>query len=273
MAGRFQDKVAIITGGSKGIGEGCVRVFHKNGAKVVFCSRGEEEGRKLEAELNQNPGTNAGEVAFIRCDVTKEEEIRAMIHFAVEKFGRLDCLINNAGWHPPHQPIDQFSAEDFRFLLDTNLVSYFLASKYALPHLRKTQGSIINVSSLVATLGQVGAVTYVATKGGINGLTNALAVDEAKYNVRVNTLSPGNIWTPLWEAGVKNLPDAQKQIDAGAEAQLLGRFGTIHEAGEACLFLAAEATFTTGTNLPLTGGAELNYGMKNRQNKSDTNIF
>ena len=127
-----------------------------------------------------------------------------------------------------------------------------------------------------------------------------------RHNVRVNTLSPGNIWTPLWEAGVKSLPDAQKQIDAGkilkcsagdvlcvqlhltrthaqflrdiltflgADAQLLGRFGTIFEAGEACLFLAAEATFTTGSNLPLTGGAELNYGMKNRQNKSNTNIF
>jgi len=273
MSGRFKEKVAIITGGSKGIGEGCVRVFHKNGAKVVFCSRGEEDGRKLESELNQCQEPDCGVAAFIRCDVTKEDEIRAMIDFAVDKFGRIDCLINNAGWHPPHQPIDTFSAEDFRSLLDTNLVSYFLASKYALPYLRQTQGSIINMSSLVATLGQVGAATYVATKGGINGLTNALAVDEAKHNVRVNTVSPGNIWTPLWEAGVQSMPDPQKQIDSGAEAQLIGRFGTIFEAGEACLFLASEATFTTGANLPLTGGAELNYASKSRQKGSDDTIF
>lgn len=270
---RFKDKVVIITGGSKGIGEGCVRVFHKNGANVIFCARGEEAGKKLELELNKSEDAERGYAIFVRCDMTKEEEIRAMIDLAVDKYGRIDCLINNAGWHPPHKPIDQFSAQDFRSLLDLNLVSYFLASQMSLPHLRKTQGSIINVSSLVATLGQVGAVTYVATKGGINALTNALAVDEAKHNVRVNTLSPGNIWTPLWEAGVQSMPDPQGQIDAGADAQLLGRFGTILEAGEACLFLAAEATFTTGANFPLTGGAELNYASKSRQKGNDDTIF
>lgn len=273
MVGRYQGKVAIVTGGSKGIGEGIVRVFHKNGAKVVFCSRGEEAGIALESELNALNGDEFGEVAFIRCDVTKEEEIKAMIQFAIDKFGQLDCLINNAGWHPPHKPIDEFSVEDFRSLLDTNLVSYFTTSKYSLPHLRKTQGNIINVSSLVATMGQVGAVTYVATKGGISALTIALAVDEARNNVRVNTISPGNVWTPLWEAGVQSMPDPEKQIQSGAEAQLLGRFGTIIEAGEACLFLAAEATFNTGMNLPMTGGAELNYGKKTRVEGRGDTIF
>jgi len=157
----------------------------------VFCARGESDGKKLEDKLN-GTSSSSGEVVFFKCDMTKEENIKQLVDFTVEKFGRLDCLVNNAGWHPAHKPIDEFSADDFRSLLDLNLVSYFLASKFALPHLRKTRGSIVNVSSLTSQIGQLGAVTYVATKGGIDGLTKALAVDEARYDVRVNALTIGN---------------------------------------------------------------------------------
>src|SRR5207249_1959168 len=127
-----------------------------------------------------------GEAVFIKCDVSKTDEIQNLIDQTVEKFGRIDCLINNAGWHPPHKPIDEFSVEEFRDLLDLNLVSVFAACKFALPHIRKTKGNIINMSSLVGTIGQVGATTYIATKGGITALTKALAVDEAAYGIRVN---------------------------------------------------------------------------------------
>ena len=106
-------------------------------------------------------------------------------------------MINNAGWHPDHRPIDEYSIADFEYLLRLNLVSYFVASKYALPHLRKARGSIINMSSLVGEIGQERAVTYVATKSAIIGMTRALAIDEAQRGVRVNAVLPGTIATPL----------------------------------------------------------------------------
>jgi len=259
---RYDGKVTIVTGGSKGIGEGCVRVFAAAGSKVVFCSRGADDGKALEAEVN---ATGVGEAAFVKCDVTKPEDIQRLIDFAVEKYGRIDCLINNAGAHPDHRPIDGFSVEDFQALLNLNLVSYFAASKYALPHLRKVKGNIINMSSLVGKIGQVGAVTYCATKGGIDAFSRALAVDEAQFDVRVNTVSPGNVWTPMWAAGIVGAADPQAVRRAGDEAQLLGRMGTIEESGKLCLYIAADATFTTGADFILSGGAELNYGRKTRK--------
>ncbi|HSL22453.1 MAG TPA: SDR family NAD(P)-dependent oxidoreductase [Vicinamibacterales bacterium] len=260
---RYADKVTIVTGGSKGIGLGCVRVFvQEGGSNVVFCSRHEAEGRAVEAEMNR---AGPGSAHFVRADVSRVEDIRSVIDFAVQRFGRIDCLINNAGWHPPHKPIDEFSIDEFRSLLELNLVSYFAACKFALPHLRRVEGNIINMSSLVGSMGQLGATTYVATKGGISALTKALAVDEAAHGVRVNAVSPGNIYTPLWQEAIDAAPDPGQCRGDGEAAQLLGRMGTIEEAGRLCLYLAAEATFTTGVDHIISGGAELGYGRKSRR--------
>jgi NAD(P)-dependent dehydrogenase (short-subunit alcohol dehydrogenase family) len=263
---RYKDKVVIVTGGSKGIGAGCVKVFvEQGGSKVVFCSRNEKEGKAFEAEVNQRNSAGPGQAFFMRADVSKVEDIKHVIDATAERFGRIDCLINNAGWHPPHKKIDDFSVEDFRSLLDLNLVSIFAACKFALPHLRKVKGNIINMSSLVGIMGQDGAVTYVATKGGITSFTKALAVDEAAHEVRVNAVSPGNIYTPLWQEAIDASPDPAKTRADGDAAQLLGRMGTIEESGQLCLFLAAEATFTTGVDHIQSGGAELAYGRKTRR--------
>ncbi|MBI3854497.1 MAG: SDR family oxidoreductase [Planctomycetes bacterium] len=258
----YTDKVVLVTGASKGIGEGCVRVFAGAGAKVVFCARGERAGRALESQVNAR---GPGSALFLPCDVSKVDQVEGVVDEAVKRHKRLDCLINNAGWHPPHKPIDGFSAQDFRELLELNLVSLFVACRRALPHLRKTKGSIINMSSLVGQMGQLHATTYVATKGAITSFTKALAVDEAVHDVRVNSVSPGNVWTPLWQEAVDQAPDPKKCKADGEAAQLLGRMGTIEEAGKLCLFLAAEATFTTGVDHILSGGAELAYGRKTRK--------
>jgi NAD(P)-dependent dehydrogenase (short-subunit alcohol dehydrogenase family) len=258
---RYADKVTIVTGGSHGIGAGCVRAFVEAGATVVFCSRGEKEGKALAAEVSAR---GPGRAEFARCDVSKEAEVRALVAGVVARHGRLDCLINNAGWHPPHKPIDDFTAQDFRDLLELNLVSIFVACQEALPHLRKTRGNVINMSSLVGNMGQLHATTYVATKGAITAFTKALAIDEAAHGVRVNAVSPGNVWTPLWKEAVDASPDPARTRADGDAAQVLGRMGTIDEAGRLCLFLAAEATFTTGVDHILSGGAELAYGRKTR---------
>ncbi|XP_017347923.2 17-beta-hydroxysteroid dehydrogenase 14 [Ictalurus punctatus] len=263
-AQRYRDKVVIVTGGSKGIGRGIVKVFVQNGAKVVFCARGVDEGKHVEDKLNK---AGPGLCLFVSCDVSKEEDIKRLITTTVERFGQIDCLVNNAGWHPPHKPTDDTSAEEFRELLNLNLISYFLASKFALPYLRKTQGNIINVSSLVASIGQKDAAPYVATKGAIISMTKAMAVDESRYNVRVNCFSPGNVMTPLWEELAGQTADAAAAIKEGENAQLLGRMGTEEESGLVALFLAADATFCTGVDLLLSGGAELNYGFKSQIHK------
>ena len=260
---RYQDRVVIITGGSKGIGKGCVQVFVEAGSSVVFCSRGKSEGDSLAEELNAR---GPGQAHFVQCDVSKAEDVRNLIDRAVARSGRIDCLINNAGWHPPHKPIDEFSIQDFRDLLELNLISIFTACKFALPYLRRSKGNIINMSSLVGSMGQLHATTYVATKSAITGFTKALAIDEAMHEVRVNSVSPGNIYTPLWQEAIEAAPDPAKCRAEGDAAQLFGRMGTIEEAGRLCLFIASEATFTTGVDHILSGGAELAYGRKARRN-------
>ncbi|KAM4014768.1 L-fucose dehydrogenase isoform 1-T1 [Anomaloglossus baeobatrachus] len=265
---RYHSKVVIVTGGTKGIGEAIVRVFVKNGASVVFCSK-EETASDLEAELKSS---GAGAALYVSCDVTKEEEIKRLIDVTAKTYGRIDCLINNAGWHPPEQIIDHTSAQDFQDLLSLNLIGYFLTAKYALPHLRKTQGNIINVSSLVGIIGQKHAIPYVATKGAVTAMTKAMAVDESQYNVRVNSISPGNIWTPLWKELSSHSTDPDAMILGGKDAQLLGRMGTAEECANAALFLAAEGTFCTGIDILLTGGAELNYANKTQQ-KTRSSIY
>jgi NAD(P)-dependent dehydrogenase (short-subunit alcohol dehydrogenase family) len=256
---QYQNKVAIVTGAASGIGAGCARVFVEAGAYVVIADRQSDKGIALADELNT---FRRGKALFVHTDITDIEQIRRMIETTVEQCGRLDCLINNAGWHPPHLPIDEFSVEDFRSLLELNVVSVFAACQLALPHLRRTRGNIINIASLVASIGQLHATTYVATKGAVLSFTKALAIDEARHGVRVNSISPGNIWTPLWEAGAHSMPDPAAAIAEGEAAQVLGRMGTPEEAGKLCLFLAAEATFTTGVDHILSGGAELAYGRK-----------
>ncbi|XP_040833848.1 17-beta-hydroxysteroid dehydrogenase 14 [Ochotona curzoniae] len=252
--GRYAGKVVIVTGGGRGIGAGIVRAFVDSGAQVVICDKDEPRGRALEQELRG--------AVFMPCDMTREEEVRGLVAETVRRFGRLDCVVNNAGYHPPPQRIEETTAQGFRDLLELNLLGAFTLCKLALPHLRKSQGNIINISSLVGALGQPQALPYVATKGAVTAMTKALALDESQYGVRVNCISPGNIWTPLWQGLAALAPDPMAAIREGAMTQPLGRMGQPAEVGAAALFLASEASFCTGIELFVTGGAELGYACK-----------
>jgi len=256
----YTDKVVIISGGSKGIGAGCARVFVDAGCRIVICARGLESGATLAKELTEK---GPGRCDFIQCDVSKPADIENLIAGTIDMHGRLDCLINNAGYHPSIKRIDDFTLDEFRDVLNTNLVSQWYACKCALPHLRRTRGSIINVSSLVGEMGQEGATTYCATKGGITAFTKALAIEEAASGVRVNAVLPGNIITESRSEFIASRKDGPA-IDRWVESlQVMGRSGTAREVGQACLFLASEAAkFITGIALLITGGAELGYGVK-----------
>ena len=253
---KLQDKVAVITGGSAGIGLGCARVFGKHGCKVVIGSRGQEAGQAAEKEL-----TDAGFTAlFVPTDVTVESEVARLIETAVEHFGQLDCMVNNAGWHPPGETIDQVSVADFEQLLRLNLTSTFIGCKLAIPHLRKVRGSIINMSSEAGIIGQTEAPRYVATKAGQIGLTRALALDLAADGIRVNVVCPAGVRTPMWEEWAASLLDPRQALEMAKRAHPLGRLATIDEIGEVCAFLASnEASFITGQAICPDGGAGLGF--------------
>jgi len=260
LAGRYENRVTLVTGGSKGIGEGCVRVFFAAGSHVAFCSRGQAEGDALAAELNSMGQSNRA--LFVKTDVSKVDAIEALVAAVIAEFGRLDCLINNAGWHPPPRTIDDFSIAEMQDLFQLNFISIFAACKFALPHLRKVRGNIINMSSWVGVYGQAQAPTYTATKGAITSFSKGLAIDEAANDVRVNVVSPGNIWTPLWKTWSDGEENPEAAREAGDRVQIMGRKGTIEETGRLCLCIAADMTFTTGIDHIQSGGAELGYGIR-----------
>ncbi|XP_060110568.1 17-beta-hydroxysteroid dehydrogenase 14-like isoform X2 [Heteronotia binoei] len=156
---------------------------------------------------------------------------------------------------------DEFTAQEFKNIMDINTVSALLASKYALPYLRQTKGNI-NMSSLHVTIGFKNALSPVASQGATIAMTKALAIDESKYGVRVNCISPGNISFPLWEREANRFKNPKAVIQEGESYQLMGHFGTTEEVVLAILFLAADATFCTGQSLLITGGAEIGFGIK-----------
>ncbi|XP_067325987.1 17-beta-hydroxysteroid dehydrogenase 14-like isoform X1 [Anolis sagrei] len=260
----YPDKVVIVTGGTRGIGEAIVREFVHQGAKVVFCApeREEEQGKKIVQELEFCGGP--GEVYFQICDVRCEKAIQNLVAVTIELYGKLDCLVNNAGIVSSPKPIDNITTKEFHNVMDTNVVGSFLASKYALPYLRKTKGNIINLSSIVHIIGVGHSVPYTSSKGAISAMTKALAIDESKYCVRVNSISPGIIWTPMQEWVVNQQPDPEAAIRDSKDSQLLGRMGTPAEIAKAALFLAADATFCTGFDLVASGGAELGFAHKSQ---------
>ena len=252
---RLKDKVAIITGSSKGIGQGCARVFASEGADVVIVSRTEVPGLAMVKEIQDKGGT----AIYVKTDVSKSEQVQNMIKRTIEEFGKLDILINNVGYHISKN-IEETSEEEWDFIINTNLKSVFLCSKYAIPHLKKTKGCIINMSSMVGLVGQNNAGAYSATKGGILAMTKGMSLDFAKDGIRVNCICPGWIQTPLVDDWFSQQPDEQKAREYINSAHPLGRIGTIEECGRAALFLATEdSSFMTGSILTVDGGVTLGY--------------
>jgi L-fucose dehydrogenase len=253
---KLEGKTAIITGGTKGIGLGCARVFATHGCKVVIASQDEEHGNSVAAEMR----AEGLDTRFIACDVRDEEAMKSLVARTVSQFGWLDCFLNNAGWHPPAMTIGETSIEDFENLLRLNLTSTFMGCKFAVPELVKTRGSIINMSSKVGEIGQEAAPAYVATKAGQIGLTKALAVDLAPVGVRVNAVAPAGVMTPLMEDWASSQYDPAAALRTVDGWHPLGRMATIEEIGEVCAFLAsAEAAFLTGQVICPDGGAALGY--------------
>lgn len=251
---RLEGKVAIVTGGAKGIGLGCARVFCTEGARVVIADRDEESGVEAEVELGRE-----GEVWFVPTDVTLGSSVQHLASEVVARWRGIDILLNNAGYHLSKTVLDT-SEEEWDYILDTNLKSVFLCSKYALPSLIERRGCIINMSSMVGLVGQSKAGAYSASKGGIVAMTKGMALDFAPQGVRVNCLCPGWVQTPLVEDWFGQQPDPEAARRYIYSVHPLGRIATPEEVGQAALYLASEeSSFVTGIALPVDGAVTLGY--------------
>ena len=254
---RFADRVILVTGGARGIGEGCARVFCHEGGSIAIVDRDAAAADQLAGELRAS-GPGSAESFF--CDVSRPDDVRDAVEVVIERFGRLDCLINNAGVHPPATSIDDTSINDMTHLMQVNYLSTFAGCKYALPHLRQTRGTIINISSMTAVLGQSLSTAYCATKAAQVGLTKALAIEAAADGVRVNAILPSNVDTPLMRTWAASLDDPESALERVAGLQVLHRMATIEEIGKIALFLATEdSSFMTGQAIEADGGASLDY--------------
>lgn len=253
---RLKDKVALITGAGRGIGKGIAQVFSKEGAKVAVLDIKEDEGK----ETADACGRAEKRAIFIKADLKNSAEIQDAIKTVIDEFSKLDILVNNAGYHISKNVLNT-SEEEWEFIQNTNLRSTFLCSKYALPHLIKTKGNIINISSMVGLVGQPNACAYAATKGGQIAMSKGMAIDMAPYGVRVNVICPGWVQTPLVDDWFGQQEDEQAARKYIFGQHPLGRIATVEEIGKAAVFLASneEAGFITGITLNIEGGITLGY--------------
>jgi NAD(P)-dependent dehydrogenase (short-subunit alcohol dehydrogenase family) len=245
MPERLKGKVAIITGGSTGVGKGIAKVFASEGAKVAICSRNE---KTLADAVNEISSEN---VIAIKCDVTRSEEVQKLITETVKNFGKLNVLINNAGKNPVRPfTIEDTTEEEWDEYQGINAKGSFLASKFAIPEIRKAGGgSIIMISSISAHIGQNNLGPYNSSKAAQEGLVKSMALDFAKDKIRVNAIIPG--WVM-----VESLRETREKImDYINELHPIGRIGTPEDIAWAAVYLASnESSWVTGAAFPVDGG-------------------
>lgn len=247
---RLENKVAIVTGAGKGIGWGIARVFSQEGAKVVVVDWDEEAGQKTAEQIRQS----GGDALFVHCDVSNEEQVKAMVQATLDKYGRIDVLVNNAGIGV-YKPVLEATSEDWDRCLAVNLKSVFLCSKYVIPHMQAAgKGAIVNISSVHSHATVNGVAPYAASKGGITALTRNMAIDYGP-TIRVNAIAPGWVLTPLIQSIFDSYPDPAGQRRLVEQRQVMKRIGRPEDIGHAAAFLASdEASFITGTQLFVDGG-------------------
>jgi len=246
---RFEKRVALVTGGTSGIGEAAAVLFAEEGAQVAIVGRNEERGNAVAQRIGRN-------AIFIPADVCSADDCRRSIERTVDAFGRIDVLFNNAGVYVANDAVD-CSEDEWDAQIDTSLKGAFLMSKFALPHMiAQGSGSIVHCSSGWGLVGGAKAVAYCAAKGGMVLMTKAMAIDHGPQGIRVNAVCPGDTETPMEHE------DARSQgltwddyVHHAVAGRAIERMATPEEIARAVLFLASdESAFTTGVALPVDGG-------------------
>ncbi|MGG7663260.1 SDR family oxidoreductase [Dyadobacter sp. BHUBP1] len=248
---KLQNKVVIVTGGAKGIGEGIVQVLASEGAIPVIVGRNAEDNQKVVDAL-----AAAGKESLqVAAELTQPEASEKAVNAVLEKYGRIDGLVNNAGVNDG-VGLENGSYGGFIASLHKNVVHYYLMAHYALPALKASKGSIVNISSKTADTGQGGTSAYAASNGGRNALTREWAVELLKYGIRVNSVIVAECWTPLYEKWIETLPNPQEKLAAiTANIPLENRMTTAEEIANMTVFLLSErSSHTTGQLIYVDGG-------------------
>jgi NAD(P)-dependent dehydrogenase (short-subunit alcohol dehydrogenase family) len=249
----LKDKIIFVTGGSTGIGLDCAKAYVAEGARVVIVARGEKAVQQSAAGLGPD------HMGFA-CDVSKDAEVKTAIERTLARYGRIDCIHNNAGIGTPSKPLHETSDAEWDALFGINLKSVLYTTRHGLEALKQSRGCILNTSSLVGVIGQEIHAAYTATKGGMNTLTKSMALDYAKYGIRVNAVCPAGTWTPMlrqWATEQPDPPGINRYLD---NIHALGYCPEGDVIADACVYLISDkARFVTGHIMHVSGGAELGY--------------
>lgn len=247
----LKDKVFIVTGGAKGIGEAISKLIAAEGGIAVVAGRNAADNDKTVAEIKATGGKAFG----IAAELGKVEDCKKVIDLVVAEYGRIDGLVNNAGVNDG-VGLENGSPEKFMASLQKNLSHYYNLAHYALPYLKITKGSILNIGSKVAETGQGNTSGYAASKGGINALTREWAVELLPYSIRVNTVIPAEVWTPLYANWINSLPDPKEKLAAiVSKIPLEKRMTTSEEIANMTVFLLSSvSSHTTGQIIYVDGG-------------------
>jgi NAD(P)-dependent dehydrogenase (short-subunit alcohol dehydrogenase family) len=247
MEKAFSGKVALVTGASFGIGRATALAFAQRGAKVAVADRVEDHET---IDLIRRSG---GEPVFIKCDVSKDADVKAMVEKVIATFGRLDHAFNNAGIEGLNAPTQDCTEENWDRVIDVNLKGIWLCMKYEIPHMIKAgKGTIVNNASIAGLVAFAGIPAYAASKHGVIGLTKNAAIENAKLGIRVNAVCPGVIKTPMIDRFTGKNKEVEKQF---ANMEPVGRIGQPEEVADAVLWLSSDSSsFVTGTAMPVDGG-------------------
>ena len=248
---QLKDKIIIVTGGAKGIGEGISKVLAKEGALPVIVGRSEEDNQKTVHAIELEGGKSFP----VTAELTKPEECEKAVKAVIAKFNRIDGIVNNAGVNDGVN-LEHGTYEKFMASLHKNVVHYYLIAHYALPELKKTKGSIVNITSKTAETGQGGTSAYAAANGGRNALTREWAVELLKYGIRVNAVVVAESWTPLYENWIKTLPNPEEKLkEIVSKIPLENRMTTTEEIANTVAFLlSTKSSHTTGQLIHVDGG-------------------
>lgn len=242
----LKDKVAIITGGGSGFGRATAELYANQGAKVVVVDYNEETAQETASIIKQN----GGEAVAVKADVSNETDVKNFVQKAIDTFGKVDVLFNNAGIYAPGT-VEETAIDDWNRSMSVNVTALFLASKYAIPYLKETKGNIINTASAGGIIGFPDAISYATTKGAVISFTRAMAVDYAGAGVRVNAICPGTGVTGM----TKDLLDNEAIYQAFVSPIPMKRLGEANDVAQAALFLGSDqASYITGHALPVDGG-------------------
>jgi len=247
----LEGKVALVTGAAMGMGEATARLFAEAGAKVVLADWNEELG----AKVAQSIVAEGREAAFVKTDISKPEQVKRMVAVVVERFGRLDAAVNNAAIKPDNAPTAEFDEAYWDRLMSVDLKGTALCMKYELAQMvaQGGGGSIVNISSVSGFRPQPNNIAYVAAKHAVNGMTKTAALEYGPHGIRVNTIAPGAIETPMLDTALAEL--GLDRVEFAKKLSVLGRFGQPDEVAQGSLWLASDASsYVTGAFLHIDGG-------------------